>query len=194
MNSGRAPADRHLNPNNRDTGEKRIACMAYFPAMTRATLALITALVIGASSDLKGDMVVSPVPSKLAQQRVDKLLRAAATADRIRMRSVVADLYSIAASKVPGDSQALSYYGYPLVGSDMKVDYRMTAVPDRSAVLLRAIPALIGQIDDAQGTSNKAWWVLINLQGACPAPERSVWERWWNERGRDQFAQGTGNK
>lgn len=193
MNSGRALADRHLNPNNRDTGEKRIACMAYFPAMIRATLALITALVIGASSDLKGDMVVSPVPSKLAQQRVDKLLREAATADRIRMRSVVDELYSIAASKVPGDWLALSYYGYPLVDPDTKVHYRMTAA-DRSAVLLRAIPALIGQIDDAQGTSNKAWWVLINLQGACPAPERAVWERWWKERGRDQFAQGAGDK
>ena len=167
--------------------------MAYFPAMIRATLALIT-LVLGAVSDLKGDVVVSPVPSMLTQQRVDKLLREAATADRIRMRSVVDELYSIAASKVPGDWLALSYYGYPLVGPDMKVDYRMTAAPDRLAVLLRAIPALIGQIDDAQGTSNKAWWVLINLQGACPAPERAVWERWWQERGRDQFVQGSGNK
>lgn len=167
--------------------------MAYFPAMIRSTLALIIVFVLATGSDLKADAVSSPMPSKLVQQRVDQLLREVASADRVRLPALVADLYNIASSKVPGDSLALNYYGYSF-SPDMNAGYRFTPMPDRSAVLLRAIPALIGQIDDAQGGTNKAWWVLINLQGHCPAPERAIWERWWKERGRDQFTQAARSK
>ena len=57
--------------------------------------------------------------------------------------------------------------------------------PERKAVMSRAIPILIAALNCE--INNKAWWILINIQGFCGAPERAVYEKWWTERGMKEF-------
>jgi hypothetical protein len=143
--------------------------------------------VLCALSDVNAENVTLP-PRQEVSERVDRLMKALPTLTEEKRKQTISELYEVWASKTPGESEAIMYFGYAMtINSDGTRSF--SPRPDRNAVLSKAIPVLISAIDDSQGmnTNNKAWWILINLQSNCPPPKREVWEAWWRDTGSKQF-------
>ncbi len=110
-------------------------------------------------------------------EAVDKLFRELLTAPANRRGEVIETIYNFGKTmipqrdpEIPSVSQAVQNYG---------LDRR------NRAVLAEAIPILI---DSLNGTvNNKAWWILISIQGSCPEPKKEVWEQWWKTTGQKRF-------
>ena len=58
--------------------------------------------------------------------------------------------------------------------------------PERCALLLRVIPRLIAALDGREGAA--AYGILTFIQPWSAPADRVMWEKWWKEVGRAQFA------
>jgi hypothetical protein len=62
----------------------------------------------------------------------------------------------------------------------------VTVNSKRCALLLKAIPHLIAEVDGK--VDGAAYRVLIYIQTFCPPPDRETWEKWWKEKGRAHYS------
>jgi hypothetical protein len=127
-----------------------------------------------------------PMPGKQVREKVDRLMRSLQTVTGEERKQVISELYDVWASKDPGAGQAIMYFGCDLTPNADG----MTSIfpkPERNEVLSKAIPALISAIEPLETKINKAWWILISLQGSCPSPQREVWEQWWKAAGSKKY-------
>ena len=118
-----------------------------------------------------------PAPPADALKEVDALFRELGTAAANRRGEIIESLDNLRKTQVPTpnskatpESPVLSAYGED---------------PRNRAVLAEAIPALIDALDGT--VKNKAWWILISIQGACPEPKKEVWQEWWKTTGQKRF-------
>jgi hypothetical protein len=137
-------------------------------------------------SDIEAEPAI-PLPRQEVRERVDRLMRSLPTLTEEQRKQTISDLYEVCTSKTPGENEAIMYFGY-VVASNSEGTRTLSPQSDRNAVLSKVIPVLISAIDDSEKANNKAWWILISLQPACPPPKREVWEAWWIDSGSKQFA------
>jgi hypothetical protein len=128
-----------------------------------------------------------PMPGKQVSEKVDRLMRSLQTLKDEERKQAISDLYDIMTAKEPGVGDAISYFGYS-VTQNADGTRTMSAKPDRNAVLSKVIPILISEIEPPETKDNKAYMILIFLQGDCPPPQREVWEDWWKLHGSKKFA------
>lgn len=124
-----------------------------------------------------------------ATDRVDRLIRELPDAQPSRRLEIVAELHLMATTKIADSSHPIQEFGYEVT---MNQDGTGTwkALPDRKKVLSKVIPILIEMMDENEQTVSKPWWILISLQGECPEPKKSTWQRWWKETGSKMFKEG----
>ena len=112
---------------------------------------------------------------------LDFLFRLVADGDADQSRGAIEALYE---HRITNREPWLLDYSMPVEGGGMVG--KIKSNPEHGAVLLRAIPRLIESMPESQ-QDNPAWWVLISIQPACPAPKKAIWEKWWQDIGRRHF-------
>ncbi len=126
-----------------------------------------------------------PPPSLATRMVVEDLIHRLATAPPQQRKLIIEDIYGVAASTNPRDRNALSYFGYNII-VNTDGTHLMKPKSYGNPTLYRVIPILISMLDDATQAS-KVFWILANLQSACPEPKRVVWEKWWKEIGAKSY-------
>jgi hypothetical protein len=154
--------------------------------MRSAHVLIVSLVILCAHSDVEAEPSI-PLPGHEVRDRVDRLMRSLPTLTVEQRKRTISDLYEVWTSKTPGENEAIMYFGYA-VTPNSDGTRSLSPQSDRNAVLSKVIPVLISAIDDSEKTNNKAWWILIALQPACPPPKREVWEAWWRDSGSKQFA------
>jgi hypothetical protein len=109
---------------------------------------------------------------------------AEAKSDGAREQAISA-LHAMATSKSPEEHEAIGHYGMSafMTSADAKKQAEFT---EHRAILAKVIPLMFGTLTG--DVKDKAWWVLINVQDASPAPKRALWEQWWHDKGKAMFA------
>jgi hypothetical protein len=124
--------------------------------------------------------------AEAANARAADLFRALAEAKSDGAREqAISGLHAMVRSKAPDEHEAIGRYGMSafMTSADAKKQAEFT---EHRAILAKVIPLMFGTLTgDVQ---DKAWWVLINVQDACPAPKRALWEQWWRDKGKAMFA------
>ena len=130
---------------------------------------LITTFVIAASATFQ-IALAEPAPAPDAMESMDRLFRELRTAPANRRIEIIDAISTLGKTKTSTNDSVFNSYGFN---------------PKNRTVLAEAIPVLIDTLDGT--TANKAWWILISIQGSCPEPKREVWERWWKETGQKRY-------
>lgn len=131
---------------------------------------------------LKTEEARPAVPYVDIHQYIDQSMRELAAASPEQLPRLVLRFESALKARPAEEYWMLSRYGYTVIPKSNGVEY-LVPNRDRNAVLRKAIPALIAQLDGSQAVAQSAYWILINLQGHCPEPKREVWELWWRNTG-----------
>ncbi|MEO6787315.1 MAG: hypothetical protein ABI318_14375 [Chthoniobacteraceae bacterium] len=137
---------------------------------------VITTLIIAASATFQiafADSAPAPKPMEV----VDTLFRELRTASASRRIEIIDAISTIGKTNASTNDPMLPSYGFN---------------PKNRAVLAEAIPVLIDTLDGT--AANKAWGILICIQGSCPEPKKEVWQRWWKETGQKRFTAEKTNK
>ena len=119
---------------------------------------------------------------RAAGERIDAFVRAIADGDEAEQSAAVESLYQLLTSDDPDvDAVAVNYTTELILPA-----YTNRPHANRCALLLRAIPRLIARLNGRM--DGKAYGILLYLQPYRPIPDRTTWEKWWQDTGRAQFA------
>jgi len=122
------------------------------------------------------------VPYIEMRQYIDQSIRELAAAPSEQHPQLVLHLDSALKARPSEGYLMLFRFGYTVVPKDHGAE-ELVPSGDRKAVLRKAIPALIAQLDGSQAVAASAYSILIGLQSHCPEPKREVWELWWRNTG-----------
>ena len=155
----------------------------------RTVLVLLTVTLLGVYSITRvsgrvpaDHVVVSAATHRAAGERIDAFVMTIADGDEAEQSAAVESLYQLLISDDPDvDAVAVNYTTELILPA-----YTIRPHAKRCALLLRAIPRLIARLNGRM--DGKAYGILLYLQPYRPVPDRTTWEKWWQETGRAQFA------
>ena len=155
----------------------------------RSVLVLLTVTLLGVysitrvSSRAPVDHTVVSAPTyHAAGERIDAFVMTIADGDEAEQSAAVESLYQLLSS---GD-RAVKAVAVNYTTEVILPAYTIRPHAKRCALLLRAIPRLIARLNGQM--DGKAYGILLYLQPYRPVPDRTTWEKWWQETGRAQFA------
>lgn len=132
--------------------------------------------------------VAAAATHRAAGERIDAFVRAIADGDEAEQSAAVESLYQLLSSGDPEvDAVAVNYTTELILPA-----YTIRPHAKRCALLLRAIPRLIARLNGQM--DGKAYGILLYLQPYRPVPDRTTWEKWWQETGRAQFTVMAGKR
>lgn len=133
-----------------------------------------------ASAELSAEGLTTA--AQIAAAQIDSLFTTIAEGEDSERHQAIEKLHRLLHSGDPQVRLIAMNYPYHFNSRDLS----MRAHQSRCALLLRAIPRLIAEVDGK--ATGAAYGILIYIQPYYPPPDRETWENWWKEEGRAKFA------